>query len=294
MLREIRTFLAVAQRGSFAAAGQRVGLTPSAVAAQMRTLETALNLRLFERTGRSITLNPAGQRAVPLAHELLKVFAQMGMSDTPGEHRGVLRIGAVGSAQTDLLPAALVALRAQAPLVEPELVPGVSLQLLDQVDGGELDMAVMIHPPFSLPRELRADVVRREPFVLIVPPDIVGDDPLALLASQPFVRYHHKSFGGRLVSDFLRRHYLVVQQVLELDEIEAIVRMVEHGLGVALIPLVGLWRERPARIRRVSLGELTFQRELILITRRTRSESPVHQLARACIQAAGEPRADVG
>lgn len=291
MLREIRTFLAVAQHGTFAAAGQRVGLTPSAVGAQMRTLETALGLRLFDRTGRSATLNAAGQRAVPLAHELLQVFAQMGMSDTSGNHRGALRIGAVGSAQTDLLPAALVTLREQAPLVEPELVPGVSLQLLDQVDGGELDMAVMIRPPFALPRDLRADMVRREPFVLIVPPDVEGDDPLALLTSQPFVRYHRKSFGGRLVSDFLRKHHLVVQQALELDEIEAIVRMVEHGLGVALIPLVGLWRERAARIRIVPLGALEFQRELILVTRRALADSPMHQLARGCIQAAGAQQA---
>ena len=60
MIRELKTFLAIARCGSFAAAGQRVGLTQSAVSAQMSNLEKALGLRLFDRTGRSAHLNAAG------------------------------------------------------------------------------------------------------------------------------------------------------------------------------------------------------------------------------------------
>jgi DNA-binding transcriptional LysR family regulator len=63
MLRELKTFLAVAQHGTFAAAGLHIGLTQSAVSAQIRNLEQALGVRLFDRTGRQAILNPAGQRA---------------------------------------------------------------------------------------------------------------------------------------------------------------------------------------------------------------------------------------
>jgi DNA-binding transcriptional LysR family regulator len=58
----------------------------------------------------------------------------------------------------------------------------VSLNLLSQVDAGEVDLAIMIKPPFELPKELSAQVIRREPFVLIVPTTVEGDDPLQLLA----------------------------------------------------------------------------------------------------------------
>ncbi|MGE8334634.1 helix-turn-helix domain-containing protein, partial [Pseudomonas laurylsulfatiphila] len=67
MLRELKTFVAVARHGTFAAAGMHIGLTQSAVSAQIRNLEQALGIRLFDRTGRQALLNAAGQRALPMA-----------------------------------------------------------------------------------------------------------------------------------------------------------------------------------------------------------------------------------
>ena len=66
MIRELKTFICVAQKGTFAAAGQHVGLTQSAVSAQIKNLEDTLGVKLFDRTGRAATLNSAGQRAIPL------------------------------------------------------------------------------------------------------------------------------------------------------------------------------------------------------------------------------------
>uniref|UniRef100_UPI002B1D3274 LysR family transcriptional regulator n=2 Tax=Pseudomonas TaxID=286 RepID=UPI002B1D3274 len=106
MLRELKTFLAVVRHGSFAAAGLHVGLTPSAVSAQIRNLEQNLGLDLFDRNGRSALLNAAGRRALPLAEEILATYARMaGAGD---EIQGELRIGAIASVQTGLLPGTLV------------------------------------------------------------------------------------------------------------------------------------------------------------------------------------------
>ncbi|MDG1579433.1 LysR substrate-binding domain-containing protein [Pseudomonas sp. GOM6] len=270
MLRELKTFVAVARHGTFAAAGQRVGLTQSAVSAQMRVLEQALGQRLFDRSGRSAVLNAAGRHALPLAEQMLALYAEM--ASPAGELRGELRVGAIASVQTGLLPQVLPRFRQQAPAVELKLVPGVSLDLLSRVDAGELDLALLIKPPFELPKELQQLPLAREPFVLIVPESMAGDAPLQLLASQPFVRYDRSSFGGRQVERFLRTQRVQVDEALELDELEAIVRMVEAGLGVSLIPLAGLWREHGARVRVIELGELTFHRELIALVRRAQRQ----------------------
>ena len=272
MLRELKTFVAVARHGTFAAAGQRVGLTQSAVSAQMRNLEQALGQRLFDRSGRSAELNAAGRHALPLAEQMLALFAEMGRPEAAGEWRGELRLGAIASVQTGLLPEALPRFRQLAPHVELKLVPGVSLDLLSRLDAGELDLALLIKPPFELPKDLQQLPLAREPFVLIAPEDVAGDDPLQLLASQPFVRYDRSSFGGRQVSRFLRERQLQVREAMELDELEAIVRMVEAGLGVSLIPLAGLWREHGARVRVIELGELTFHRELVALLRRAQRQ----------------------
>jgi len=72
---------------------------------------------------------------------------------------------------------------------------------------------------------------------------------------------------------------------LELDEIDAIARMVECGLGVALIPLTGLWRrQQPLPVRVISLGEQTFNRELILVSRLSPAQSPLVALIEAALK----------
>jgi DNA-binding transcriptional LysR family regulator len=98
------------------------------------------------------------------------------------------------------------------------------------------------------------------------------------------VRYDRTSFGGRLVSRFLREQRLDVQVALELDELDGIVKMVECGLGVSLIPLAGLWLELGAKVRIIELGELTFYRELILLLRHSQRNLPIQQLFRDCIE----------
>jgi len=280
MIRELKTFLAIVRCGSFAAAGNQIGLTQSAVSAQIRNLEDALGMRLFDRTGRSAHLNAAGLRAVPLAEQILETFALMGQPESLGEYRGELRIGAIATVQTGLLPPVLLRLLREAPGVAPKLVPGVSLNLLSQVDAGDIDLAVMIRPPFALPKELHAELIQKEPFVLIAPLNIEGDDPFKLLVEYPFVRYDRSSFGGRQVSRFLRKHNLDVRPGLELDELDAIVKMVESGLGVALVPTAGLWLERAPTVRIISLGSATFYRELVLVSRHSAQRLPLHQLFR--------------
>lgn len=285
MLRELKTFVAVARYGTFAAAGLRVGLTQSAVSAQMRVLEQSLGVRLFDRSGRSAVLSAGGRHALPLAEQILGLYAQMALPTALAEWQGELKIGAIASVQTGLLPEALVRFRAQASQVELKLVPGVSLDLLGQVDAGELDLAVLIRPPFELPKELLQVELVREPFVLIAPSGLRGDDPLQLLREQPFVRYDRRSFGGRQVERFLREQRLTPREALELDELEAIVRMVECGLGVSLIPRAGLWCQRPSTLRVLELGELTFHRELVAILRRAQRQPALDWL----LQCLGAP-----
>jgi len=291
MIRELKTFVCVARRGTFAAAGREVGLTQSAVSAQIKNLEDTLGVALFDRTGRAANLNAAGQRAVALADEILQLFGRMGSPDSANDFRGALRIGAISTAQTGILPQALVLLRSKAPFIEASLVPGVSLNLLSQVDAGELDLAIMIKPPFSLPKELHAEVIAKEPFVLIMPANTQGDDPRQILSDNPFIRYDQRSFGGRRVTQFLRERKLEVQQTLELDELDAIVKMVRAGLGVSLVPMAGLWLEHAEDVRIIDLGEMTFFREIVLVSKYLQRDTPLLDLFRRCVIDALDHRA---
>jgi len=290
MLRELRTFLAVVRYGTFASAGSHIGLTQSAVSAQMQRLEEDLGFALFDRTGRSASLNAAGKQTIEVAEELLSVYARLADQGGVAEQSGLLRVGAIASAQSSFLVSAIERFRQAAPGWRIRVIPGVSLNLLAQVDSGELDIAVLIKPPFAMPAELHWRTLTTEPFALLVPRALADRPWLALLKSEPFIRYDRSSFGGRLVDRFLKKIRVTVHDVVELDELQGIVGLVAHGVGVALVPLAaGL--HLPDTVSALSLGDDTFVREVGLIERRTRQQPSAAGDFAACICAVTDAQA---
>lgn len=123
MLREFKTFVAVARDGTFTGAGRQLGLTQSAVSAQIRRLEDHLGVTLFDRSGKAAVLNAHGRELLPQAEELLALAEGM-VNQAGGRVSGVLRIGAIASVQQDLLVHALKPFRAAYPDVRVRVVPG--------------------------------------------------------------------------------------------------------------------------------------------------------------------------
>jgi DNA-binding transcriptional LysR family regulator len=288
MINELRTFISVCRHGTFAAAGERIGLTQSAVSSQIKRLEDSLGFELFDRTGRSATLNAAGETTLARAEEICALYARLGELPDDAANGGLLRIGAIASAQSTLVARALASLRATLPLLRIHVSPGVSMRLMDELDAGKIDAAVMIRPPFGILPDLMWQSLVHEPYVLIAPTKVPGKDWRTLLQEQPFLRYDRASFGGRMVERFLRREGIVVNDAIELDEIPGLIHMAAKGLGVALIPLVEAHLPLPAGVRVLSLGELTFYREVGLLQRKPRASPPAVAQFAQCLREASE------
>lgn len=285
MLRELRTFIAVAQYGTFSSAAARIGLTQSAVSAQMQRLEEELGITLFDRTGRSAVLSHVGRETLALAEDMMSLYAKLGQhADTPNDS-GMLRVGAIASAQTSFLVDTLSRFRNEMPGWRVRLMPGVSLNLLALVDAGELDAAVIIRPPFALPTELEWCSLATEPFALLAPASQAEIPWRTLLKTTPFIRYDRASFGGRLVDKFLRRARITVNDVVELDELQAIARLVACGVGVALLPLSAS-TELPANVVALDLGDDTFHREIGLVQPRQSKQAMARRFAELTVEAA--------
>jgi DNA-binding transcriptional LysR family regulator len=274
MIRELKTFLAVVEYGTFSAAGTHIGLTQSAVSAQMQKLEDALGATLFTRTGRTATLNDAGHAALATAREIVALFDGMVSKSNASPRIATLKIGAIASAQPVLLTRAAARFRADYPEVRLRIVPGVSLELLGRVDAGDIELALMIRPPFAVPAELAWRPLLREPFALAVPARSKLSDWRAALAEEPFIRYDRSSFGGRQIEQFLRRRRIAVDESMEFDDIDAIVAAVEAGLGVALLPQTHLLARRQMQIRWLPIGDPAFYREIGIVERRQHGNSP--------------------
>jgi DNA-binding transcriptional LysR family regulator len=267
MLKELRTFIAIARHGTFSRTAEQVGLTQSAVSAQVRRLEQSLGFPLFDRQGRLAVLNAAGRHTLANAEQLLKMFETLHRAPGADEdHAARLEVGAVGPVQAAVMPAALAELRAQLPHLRVRVFPGVSLALMGQVHSGVLDAAAMFRPPFAAPPELVWRPLWKEPFMLVVAESIRGGDWRRLLSQQPFVRYDRASMGGRLITQFLQAEGITVHDVIEMDDLAAILQLVSSGHGVALVPRSPSF-PLPTHVRAISLGRAAFHREVGMLER---------------------------
>jgi DNA-binding transcriptional LysR family regulator len=288
MINELRTFIAVCRHGTFAAAGDSIGLTQSAVSSQIKRLEDSLGFELFDRTARSAVLNAAGETTLRRAEEICALYAKLG--DVPDDLSAnvLLRVGAIASVQSTLLARALQKLRQGFPMVRVHVSPGVSMRLMDELDAGKIDAALIIRPPFGVLPELTWHALVHEPYVLVVHASVTGKDWRALIQEHPFLRYDRVSFGGRMVERFLRREGLAVRDSVEIDEISGLIHLAAKGLGVALVPLVEAHSPLPKDVRMISLGESTFYREIGLLQRKPRASPAIIAQFAQCLREASE------
>lgn len=143
-LRAFRTLIAIAEHGSFAAAARAVNLSQSAVSTQMRGLEDEFGVALFDRNKRPPELNEPGQALVAKARELIAAYEDIRSAVTSnGAVEGRIRLGAVGSTLTGVLPSALAIIRERYPNLYIEIVSGFSKELLQQVESRALDAAIV-------------------------------------------------------------------------------------------------------------------------------------------------------
>lgn len=295
MIDELRTLIEIARAGTFAAAGNRLGLTQSAVSGQMKRLEAMLGFSLFNRSGRSATLNAAGLRTLDRARELTELFDGLGKAQDDEPAEKVVRIGAIASAQSTLLARALGPLRQRFPKLRVHVMPGLSIHLLDRLDAGELDIAIMVRPTFGLPAHLSWTTLAREPYVLAVPASAPDHHWRTLIQTEPFLRYDRTSFGGRHLEHFLRHEQLSPIDAIELDDLNALIAMVGEGLGVALVPVAEGHQSFPANVRTIPLGDAMLFRETGFVENREKSIKPeVAFLAASFLDVAGSTcRADL-
>ncbi|MEZ0168006.1 LysR family transcriptional regulator [Microvirga sp. TS319] len=232
----LRTFVIVVEGGSIAEAARRLNLTPASVALRMRTLEKEFGARLLVRSGRTVTPTEAGRALTELGRNLLRDVGNLKSALTTETPSGEIRIGAVPTAITGLMPKILTAVQDAYPGLEIHIVPGQSAELHSKVLNGEVDGAIIIEPYFALPKACGWTVLREEPLLVIVPSSMGGLDAHTVLEAEPFIRYGRSLWGGRLVDNYLAQAKLRPRERFELSTLDAIAVMVDRGLGVSLVP----------------------------------------------------------
>lgn len=161
-----RTFLEIVKTGSFVGAAANLHLTQTAVSARIRVLETQLDRALFTRNKAGAKLTPAGEQFLRFATTLVQVWdrARQAVALPPGRET-VVTIGAELSLWSPLLRHWLIWMRHQCPEIAVSTVIDTSERLMDQVQDGSLDVAVIYAAP-RLPGVI-AELLFEEKLVLV-------------------------------------------------------------------------------------------------------------------------------
>lgn len=282
-LRFLRTFLAVAQHGSFSEAAEQVALTQAAVSFQMRSLETDMGRDLFDRSGRLAILNAAGRELIPEARQLLELYDRMRQPPgAPDTLAGSVSVGAIVSCMGTLAKV-VSTMKREHPALEIRIFSGKSGELAGKVEAGELDAALVVEagrPAAST----RWTALYEEPLVVLAPACAPGRTVREVLTQSPFLRFDRTQRTGRQIERTLRRLGVSIDEFLELNAIEQLVALVRQEVGVTLLPLLNgaHWRRAPdLRVLGLPADLGTIARPIGMLERR----DPMRQAITGAIRA---------
>ena len=263
-LEQLRAFVTVAQLGNFTRAAEQLHLAQPSLSRQISTLEQSLGAELFHRARAGSTLTVAGESLLPLARRMLADAASVRreLDELAGLQRGRVRLGATPTLCISLVAEVLSAFHATHPGIELHITESGSRGLMDHLAGGELDLALITTSGAASPERFSVAPLLVEELVLISSagaPPLTARESIGLgeVAGLPQVVFS-STYDLRATTDAaFAAAGLSPYTVIEGAEMDAVLRFVERGIGVAIVPAMVLIERSGLRSVRLSDPTLT-------------------------------------
>lgn len=249
-LDHLRAFHRVATNGSFTKAAQELFITQPAISLQIQSLETALKVRLFDRSHRKISLTSEGEVLFSYTKRLFDLFdeVQSVFQDLSGLQAGRLGAGASAVMGTYFLTRYIALFNKRFPRVEFDIRIANSHHILEQVISGEIEIGVAgraLTPP-----QLTRVFLHREPYVVVTSPQsplakIHGIVPLEELVKFPFVLRERGTRARVKLGSWFREvaGSDIHAGSVTIANLEATKRLVASGFGVSALPQLAVTEE---------------------------------------------------
>ena len=288
-INQLEVLIAVAQEKSFSRAAERLHRTQPAISQAIRRLETEIGEPLFDRSSKDGTMTAAGRVLFDHAQQMLNLrqSANAAIKELKGLHRGKLSLSANEYTVMYLLPL-LPLFRARHPHIKLEVKRSLASRISSEILARETEVGIVSFKP-SDPAIASLPVLTDE-LALIVPPN----HPLAAkrivsvreLGAESFIAHNVPSpYRERVVRTF-EKYRTPLNISLEMPTLEAIKRLVEGGMGVALVPRLTAQAEiARGQVGALTVREMKFERKLYLVYRKSATLS---HAARAFLRVARE------
>lgn len=246
-LRQLEIIQAIADTGSFTAAGHKLHVSQSAISRQILLLEDELKEPVFFRVGRRIRITPAGEALLQLSHRIFQDLKDTlaGITDSQESLRGVVRLLGGMTVCLYVFPPLLTELKRQHPQIDLKLVSGSSERCLQLLKAGSGDLALLTLP-VEQPDLVTIPVLQEELLLVTAARHPISRKRKVLpqdLVRQPFVLFEAGSNTRRVIDEFFLTARIEPQIVMETENVEIIKALVRHGIGMSIIPYQAVARD---------------------------------------------------
>lgn len=239
-IREITTFLQVAQLKSFSKAAKQLGYSQAAVTIQIKQLEEELGVHLFDRIGKQTTLTHQGSVFYEYATDILKnlVQAKEAVSE-PTELTGRLYLGTIESICSSIFPTLLKEYHRRYPKVSVSIETDSPDVLLERMNRNAIDIVYYLDKRIYNPKWVKVLEVPEEiVFVTSSENPLVGSSHLELeqILTQPFILTEKDASYRLMLDQYLTAQRKKVTPFLESSSTDFIIHMLRSHMGVSFLP----------------------------------------------------------
>jgi LysR family transcriptional activator of glutamate synthase operon len=270
-IEQLRAFVVVARTKRFTRAARQLGVSQPSLSRRMQQLEREVGAKLVVRTPAGVVLTSAGERFLGHAERAIASVdaGRTALDELAGQPRGTVALGSQPTIGAYALPEALARFHAEQPEVLLRLREGSAEVIEERLASGELDLGLLNLPVRRL--DLAAQKLWQEDYLLAVPAGhrlAASGRPIALgdAATEPLVVVDGVASTTALLAACEERG-VRPRVVVEADNLEAVRRMVERGVGVALLPRIMAEAAVSDRLRTVEVARGGARRQVALVHR---------------------------
>lgn len=236
-IKNLNTFIQVAESGSFSKAGEVLGYSQPTVSVQIRQLEQELGTKLFDRVGHMVRLTQKGHDVLHYAQQILRIRQQMAQDNL--EAMTTIRLATADSLCIPLLSRQFPPLRQQHPNISINLTTAGTGELFRMLDHNEVDLVCTLdnhiyNSNYVIASEERVGVH----FIVSISHPLANKKHLSKqdLLSQDFLLTERGMSYRRLLDEWMAKDSLQIQPVLETGSADLICRLVAQGAGMSFLP----------------------------------------------------------
>lgn len=260
------TLNAVLRCGSFAAAATEMNLSPSAVSLQMKHMEAYFGQPLFDRSSLSARPTAFAREVNDAVQETLQRLDGLRRRHSPAL-AGRVRLGTIEPLQVSLMPALLRCVAARYPQLDVRPVRGRVSELVDQLNRGEIDAAIITQPETGGSRRLSWTPLAKEKLIGIAPLAARTGTLAECFAAYEWIRFDRSTVGGRIAARYVAKHAPEARSRIDVQSLAALTAMVSEGLGVSVLPDPGPGVLQVHPVRVLPLGKNGPSRQIAFACR---------------------------